>query len=173
VSTAGPFFNVYLVTELHGNAAVVGTGAAVFALTGLLGFYAFGRMADRRGNRRVLMITGLLLPFLPAAWALVSSPWDTLLINIPAGFLWAGYNLASFNLLLEMSPPEDREAGVAVYQTLVAFSAIAGPLLGGWLASMIGYVAMFTVTGAGRLAAMVIFVTLARPRGGNRGVPPG
>jgi MFS family permease len=173
VNTAGPFFNVYLVTELGGNAAVVGTGAAVGALTGLLGLSVFGRMADRRGNRRVLVVTGLLLPFLPAAWALVSSPWDTVLINVPSGFLWAGYNLASFNLLLSMSPPEDREAGVAVYQTLVAVSAVAGPLLGGMLASAIGYVPMFIVTGAGRLAAMILFMALARTRGEAIPGPPG
>jgi predicted MFS family arabinose efflux permease len=63
-----------------------------------------------------------------------------------------------------MCPPEDREAGVAIYQTLVAISTIGGPVLGGWLASRIGYVPMFTVTGAGRLASMILFVALARPR---------
>ncbi len=62
-----------------------------------------------------------------------------------------------------MSPPEDREAGVAVYQTLVAVSTIGGPLLGGWLAAAIGYVPMFAVTGAGRLVSMILFIALARP----------
>jgi MFS family permease len=164
VSTASPFFNVYLVTRLGGNAAVVGVGAAVSALTGLGGYYLFGRLADRRGNRLVLMITGFLLPILPGVWAFITNPWQVCFLNIPSGLIWAGYNLASFNLLLEMCPPEDREAGVAVYQTLVAITTIGGPVLGGWLASRIGYVPMFAVTGAGRLASMVLFVALARPR---------
>ncbi len=162
VNMAGPFFNVYLIQELGGNAAVVGTGAGVAALTGLAGYYAFGRMADRQGSRRVLVITGFLVPFLPMVWALMTSPWHVLLLNIPSGLLWAGYNLASYNLLLEMSPPEDREAGVAVYQTLVAVSAVGGPLLGAWLLGRIGYLPMFFLSGAGRLVAMALFLALVR-----------
>jgi MFS family permease len=67
VSMASPFFNVYLVTRLGGNAAVVGVGAAVSALTGLGGYYLFGKLADRRGNRLVLMVTGFILPILPGS----------------------------------------------------------------------------------------------------------
>ena len=164
VNTAAPYFNVYLVTKLGGNAAVVGVGAGITALAGLAGLLVFGRMADRKGSRSVLVLTGLVIPLMPALWALVRMPWHSWLINIPAGFFWAGYNLASFNLLLEMSPPGDREAGVAVYQTLVAASAIGGPLLGAWLAGLIGYVPMFTITGAGRLAATLLFIALVRPK---------
>ena len=113
------------------------------------------------------MITGLLLTVAPLLWRLASSPWQTVLISLPTGFLWTGYNLASFNILLEMSPPEDREAGVAVYQTFVAVSAVIGPLLGGWLVPRIGYGALFAVSAAGRLAATLLFVTLARPGGAS------
>ena len=164
VNTAAPYFSVYLVTQLGGNAQVVGIGAGISAMAGLAGLLVFGRMVDRSGSRKVLVLSGLVIPLMPVLWVFVRAPWHIYLTNIPAGFFWAGYNLASFNLLLEMSPPEDREAGVAVYQTLVALSAIVGPLLGGWLAALIGYVPMFAITGGGRLAATVLFITLARPK---------
>jgi MFS family permease len=164
LSAASPYFNVYLVTHLGGNAQVVGIGSGIAALTGLAGFALFGRMADRRGNRRVLILTGLMVPFMPTLWVFVRAPWHTYLTNIPSGFFWAGYNLASFNLLLEMSPQEDREAGVALYQTLVATSAVVGPLLGGWLIDRIGYVPMFVVSGAGRMAATLLFIVMARKK---------
>lgn len=162
--TAAPLYNVYLVTELGGSAAVVGTSSALMGLAGLLGLVVFGRTADRRGNRRVLAVAGLLLPLVPLLRAPVRTAWETVLISLPSGFLLAGYNLAGYNLLLEMSPPEDRKAGVAVYQTLVAISTVVAPLLGSWLAAQLGYIAMFAVTSAARLASLLIFIALARPR---------
>ena len=164
LNAAAPYFNVYLVTQLGGNAQVVGIGSGIAALTGLAGLLVFGRMADSRGNRKVLVLTGLVIPFMPTLWVFVRVPWHTFITNIPSGFFWAGYTLASFNLLLEMSPPEDREAGVALYQTVVAVSAVVGPLLGGWLAGLLGYVPLFVISGAGRLAATLLFIALIRPK---------
>jgi MFS family permease len=163
VNGAAPFFNVYLVTELGGGPTIVGIGSAIAALSGLAGLLLFGSMSDRKGSRFVLVLTGLAIPFIPCLWAFVRIPWQMWLINIPAGFFWAGYSLASFNLLLEMSPPEDREAGVAVYQTLVALSAVGGPLLASWTVGQVGYVAMFALSGGVRLAATMLFIAFARP----------
>jgi MFS family permease len=164
VYATGPFFNVYLVTRLGGDSRVVGIGAAVTALSGLAGLLVFGRLADRRGARAVVVLTGLAIPFMPVLWAFITAPWQTYLANAPSGFLWAGYNLASFNLLLEMSPPEDRESGVAVYQTLVAISAVIGPLLGGWAVSALGFIPLFCLSGALRLLATGLLILRVRPK---------
>jgi hypothetical protein len=53
---------------------------------------------------------------------------------------------------------------VAVYQTLVAVPTIVAPLVGNWLAGAVGYVPMFAISGAARLAATVLFIALARQR---------
>jgi MFS family permease len=164
VNMAGPFFNVFIVTELGGNVAVVGTTAGAFALAGLFGQLIFGRAADRRGNRRILILTGLGIPIIPCLWAVAQIPLHAYLLNIPGGILWAGYNLASFNILLEMSPAEDRESAFALYQTIVAVSAVIGPLLGGLLVSLVGFRVMFVLSGAGRLVGTILFLFFARPR---------
>jgi MFS family permease len=161
---AGPFFNVFIVTDLGGNAAAVGTTAGVFALTGLLGQVVFGRLTDRRGNRAMLIVTGLLIPILPCAWALARVPFHGYLVNFFSGFLWAGYNLASFNILLEMSPPEDRESSFGIYQTVVATGAVLGPLAGGYLVGLMGYRPVFVASGLTRLIATILFIVLVRPR---------
>ena len=100
---------------------------------------------------------------MPVLWIFFTAPWHLYLANIPSGFLWAGFNLASYNMLLEMSPPEDRESGVAVYQTLIAVSAVVGPLLGGWVVSTLGYLPLFGLSGAGRLAAIGLLILRVRP----------
>ncbi|MGD0727244.1 MAG: MFS transporter [Spirochaetia bacterium] len=164
LTMASPFFNVYLITALGGNAAAVGTAAGVFALAGLFGQAAFGRLTDRRGSRAILVLTGFLIPIFPLLWALARAPLHVYLINVGSGFLWAGYNLASFNILLEMSPAEDRESAVGLYQSAVAASAVLGPLLGGYLAGAVGFKVVFALSGVGRLAGTSLFLAMARQR---------
>lgn len=170
LTMATPFFNVYLVTALGGNAASVGTAAGVFALAGLFGQAAFGRLVDRRGSRAVLVLTGFLIPIFPLLWALATAPLHVYLINVGSGFLWAGYNLANFNILLEMSPPEDRESAIGIYQSVVAASAVVGPLVGGLLAGAVGYQAVFVLSGLGRLAGTGLFLAMVQRRIGARSV---
>jgi MFS family permease len=162
LTMCSPFINVYLVTDLGGNVAMVGLMNGVSALTALIGLALFGKLADARGSRPIFVVTGLLIPMFPVMWALARAPWVGYLINIPSGFLWAGYNLTSFNILLEMSPAEDRESAVALYQTAVAVSAVIGPLLGGYLAGFVGYRVTFALSGVGRLAGTVIFIAMVR-----------
>ena len=95
---AAPFFNVYLVSKLGANTTMVGLLASVTSVFALISQPWWGRVTDRRGNLWILGVTGLLIPFLPLAWAVVDAPWQVVFINIGAGILWTGYNLANFNL---------------------------------------------------------------------------
>ncbi len=171
LNVASPFFNVFLVTGLHGTSANVGIATGVSALTGLAGQALFGNLSDRRGNRAVLVLTGILIPILPLLWVFARVPYHVYLINTASGVLWAGYNLASFNMLLELSPPEEREAGVALYQSAVAASAVLGPLVGGLLIATAGYHAAFILSGVGRFAGSLLFIIMVRPRQRAQGAP--
>jgi MFS transporter, DHA1 family, multidrug resistance protein len=123
----------------------------------------FARMLDSRGALRVQLITGFIIPAAPVAWAFISAPWHVIFINTATGFLWAGFNLASFNQLLELTPDDQRARAVALYQTAVFSSAVAGPLLGGYLATVVGFQPVFVVSGVGRLVAMFLLVFARRP----------
>jgi MFS family permease len=83
------------------------------------------------------------------------------IINTFSGFLWAGYNLASFNLLLELTPDEQRPQAVALFQTAVFGSAVVGPILGGFLADAIGFRYIFGISSAGRLVGTTLFILFA------------
>jgi MFS family permease len=173
LQVAGPFFNVYLVSRLHASTSTVGLLAGIASLFGLVGQRLFGRLLDYNGSFWVQRITGLLIPVLPFSWIFVTSPWQVALINVASGLLWAGYNLSNFNLLLELSPDEQRLRAVALYQTVVFVSAVVGPLLGGYLADAVSFKLIFGLSGAGRFLGMLVFLWLAaRPalRGG-KGAP--
>lgn len=167
VFVAGPFFNVYLVKDLHATALWVGILSAAVSIGGLGGQLAWGRPVDVRGPKWTLVVSGAIIPLLPWAWLFVTQPWQVLFINLPGGALWAGYNVASLNLLLAISPEDRRPRYAAISQGLVFLSAFVGPLAGGAMSDAWGYKPLFFVSGAGRLLATVIlwrFVT-ERARG--------
>ncbi|MEZ4646090.1 MAG: MFS transporter [Chloroflexota bacterium] len=158
LQVAGPFFNVYLVNEMNASAAMIGLLAAVSSLTALLGQQVFGRLLDSKGTLWVQQVCGFLIPVLPIGWMFITAPWHVIFINTLGGFIWAGYSLSNFNLLLTFTPEEQRPRAVALYQTAVFGSAVIGPLLGGYLADAISYKLIFALSGIGRLSAMVLFM---------------
>ena len=159
---AAPFFNVYLVSELDATAAMIGVLAAIASFSALLGQRYFGHALDSKGSFWVMRLCGFSIPFAPIAWGFVTAPWHVVPINLMVGFLWAGYNLANFNLLLEMTPDTHRARAVAMYQTAVFSSAVAGPLLGGYLADALSFQFVFFFSGVGRMAGTLLFVWLAQ-----------
>jgi MFS family permease len=157
LQVAAPFFNVYLVEALGATTAVVGLVASVSSLTALAGQRFWGPWLDKKDAFWVQMVTGFLIPFLPFGWLFITSPWHVGVINLFGGFLWAGYNLANFNLLLVLTPDEQRSRAVALFQTAVFFSAVVGPILGGYLADAVSFNLIFVLSFAGRMVGAIIF----------------
>jgi MFS family permease len=162
LQVAAPFFNVYLVDAFDASTATIGVLIGVSSLSALFGQRVFGRLLDTRGSIWVQMACGLVIPVLPFAWMFITAPWQVGFINALGGFVWAGYNLATFNLLLILSPDVQRPRAVALYQTAVFSSAVIGPLLGGYLADAVSFQLIFGLSAIGRLLGMVIFFLFTR-----------
>lgn len=164
LNVPGPFFNVYLVQELDASATMVGLTAIASAVSGLVAQRKLGMLADRWGARKLQLITGLLIPSLPLLWMLVRQPWHAILVNLWGGALWAGYSLASFNLLLEVIPEGSRERYTALYQIVVMLSLSLGAAVGGFIVARWGYLWIFAISGVGRFLASLLFARLVRTR---------
>lgn len=162
LNIAGPFFNPYLVESLKANASVVGALSVATSLAALPGQRLFGSLVDRWGTRQVQLVTGLLIPLLPWGWALTRSPWHVVPINLAAGFVWAGYELANFNFLLVLTPEDRRPRYTALYQIVVMVALAGGAALGGIVAQRWGYTPVFVLSGMGRLCAALLFARFVR-----------
>ncbi len=160
VQITAPYFNVYLVRELGGNAASVGITASTSALAALFGQIFFGRLTDRKGFVWVYLASGFAITILPALWTFYTAIWHVAINNLFGGFLWAGFSLATFNLLLLLTPDAHRPRAAALYQTAVFTSAVIGPLIGGLLVDNVGYPAIFMGSSIGRFTAMTLFAIL-------------
>ncbi|MBP7962063.1 MAG: MFS transporter [Caldilineaceae bacterium] len=164
LQVAGPFYNVFLVTEFDASTTTIGLVSSVSSLTALFGQRYFGPIMDRKGAVWVALVSGLVIPVLPLAWMFITAPWQVGAINVLGGFVWAGYNLAGFALLLDLTPETERPRAVALYQTAVFASAVLGPILGGYVADTVSYQAIFGISAGGRLLGMLIFIFMvARP----------
>lgn len=160
VQISGPFFNVFLAEEIHASASVIALATAASMLASLPGQRVFGLLSDRKGSAWVQRLTGFWIPVVPALWGFIGQPWQAFPLQLFSGFMWAGYNLAAFNLLLELTPDALRPRLVAVYQALVGIGMAVGAALGGWIAQDFGYRPVFWVSGIGRLLAAAVFSML-------------
>ncbi|MGC9397947.1 MAG: MFS transporter [Anaerolineae bacterium] len=157
VNVASPFFLIFLVERVQVSAATLGVVSAVSTLAALPAQRLFGLWVDRKGTAWVQRLTGFLIPLVPALWSFIRHPWQAFSLQAFGGFVWAGYNLAAFNLLLEVTPEDLRPRFVAFRQSLVGVGMAAGAALGGWIAERWGYTPVFLISAAGRLFAATIF----------------
>jgi len=160
---AGPFFTVYLVKNLGANATMVSLTTIASSVSGMLAQLKLGELHDRWGPRKLTMISGLLIPIVPLAWAFIDSPWYVIPINLVSGSLWGAYGMGSFNYLLTIIPGDRRARFSAIFQVVVTASLAIGAALGSLtVSSPWGFTGVFIGSAIGRLAAALLFVRLGR-----------
>jgi MFS family permease len=158
-----PYFGVYEVEILGATARIIGWLSMASSFMRMVGQQVWGRATDRRGSAWAFSLCLLFIPILPFIWLPLTAPWQLIFVVVPSGFLWAGYEIANFNLLLELADKERQTEAIASYHTLLAMANILGPLVGGQLVQTFGYRWTFAVSGAGRMVAALLFVMLLRP----------
>lgn len=163
LSVAGPFFTVYQSEVLHSTPFVIGAQAIISSLAGLPALPLFGRLNDRWGSHKLAILTGFMIPLLPLSWTLVRSPWGPTPINIFGGVMWAGYGLASFNLLLSITDPSKRARYSALYAMSLMISTAVGSAVGGSIIQHVGYITIFLVSGCGRIIGNILLWKLVKP----------
>jgi MFS family permease len=163
INIAGPFFNVFMVDTLKFTAAMIGVISVANTIANLIIQRRVGAWADELGNRRVQLISMLLIPILPMLWGVwVRSYWQAILANVLGGFIWGAYNLVSFNTLLVYTPESQRARFSAFFQIVVTLSLAGGAALGSSLIPMIDFKGVALLSTAGRWLAGILFLLLVR-----------
>ena len=116
-----------------------------------------GYFSDKLGARKVQLFGMILIPLLPLAWAIATKAWQIGVINTFAGIVWAAFNLASFNLLLESMPSNQVPIYTAVYQVVVALSLALGALVGSAAIAHWGFAGVMIASAAVRWVATGLF----------------
>ncbi|MEZ5189900.1 MAG: hypothetical protein R2717_02740 [Schumannella sp.] len=72
--------------------------------------------------------------------------------------------IADPNMSMEYAPTRSTSVYLGTTSTLLAPFFIAGPLLAGWLAPIIGYTGVFVLAGVVAAAGLILTLTLTEPR---------
>lgn len=133
VNIATPFFAVYMLRDLHLSYIEFTIVTATNTVTQFLTMQHWGKLSDQFGNKKILNLCGYGVALSPILWLFGEQLWFLLLIQVYAGFVWAGFNLAVANFLFDAVTPPKRARCVA-YQAMVngAF-VLCGSLLGAYM----------------------------------------
>jgi MFS family permease len=107
------------------------TGASILAQ--FLTLAQWGRISDIFGNRRILSVTGLIIPFMPMLWTVSTNFWYLLSIQLLSGFAWAGFTLSATNFVYDLVSPHRRATYLAAHNVLASIGIFCGAMLGGYL----------------------------------------
>ena len=143
VSFLGTLTAVYFVQDMggHEGAWALVTASSLLAQTICQRYW--GPLADKFGPKNVMAVSGIAVCFVPVMWFLAPVSWLGLVINFVSGFMWGGYNLAAFNLLLELTPDDNRSMYIGAYNTFMGLATAVGPVLGGFTAELLGLRSIF------------------------------
>ena len=164
---AGPYFNPYLFRELKFTYLDFMLTQAAFVASKSLFLPVWGHYSDRYGSRKLLSLAGYLCPFLPMFWLFADRLAVVIVVQIVAGFVWAGMELCAFNFILDCTTPERRARCTAYYQVFVGVGSVLGPVPGPLLLKYSlffasPYLFVFLVSGALRLVVSPYFLPWIR-----------
>ena len=175
----GPFWVAHMIGYLKMSQATIAGYPLLFGAASLVSQPLWGRIADRAGQRPVLVVTMLPIVVLPLIW-LPAGPGALGWIWLDAavsGLVWPGFNLALFNLLLGTAPRSGRSAGFALHSIASGAAAFGAGLAGGliahelegrevalWGMRWINHHALFCLTSVLRAALVPLALRLADHR---------
>lgn len=157
VTLPQPLFPIYFVESLGGSEGMWGLVSAASLVMTVIGQRYWGPLADRFGNRNLMVASGIFAATIPVFWFLAFRPSHAIFVNAYGGFIWAGYNLAAFNLVLELTPDARRATYIAAYNGLVGLAQFAGPIAGGILADAASIETVLLAAAGLRLAGWLVF----------------
>ncbi|MEG4813462.1 MFS transporter [Microcoleus sp. K5-D4] len=172
VNVSAPFFNLYLLDNLSIDVSVVTLYNSLGAGANLLLLVFWGKLADRVGNRPIMIIVGILVALTPLLWLEAGTApifiwvWFPLL-HIIGGATWAAIDLCSGNLMMSVAPLRNQSIYFAIAAAVPGVTGAMGITLGGFIATLTnlgGLPGVFALSAVLRVAALLPLVFVGEQR---------
>lgn len=171
VNLSAPFFNIYLLKDLNLDVSLVTIYSSLSAGANLLLLMFWGKLADRLGNRPLLIAVGLLVAVTPVLWLGIGNRPIALWVWLPLLHLLAGTTLGAIdlctnNIQMEIAPIEHPSTYFAIASAISGVAGACGTTAGGFLAEIPGMSlgGLFAISTAVRLLALLPLLLLREPR---------
>ena len=163
--TVGPILPLFVLALLPPDSAVgvatmTGLVTGANAIASSLGAVALGRLSDRTGYRRVLLISALAAGLVYLLQAVVTTTTQLFVLQFMLGLALAG-TISTLAALLARLVPEGRQGAIYGLDASVVSAANAlGPLAGAAIAVPLGNRAAFVLAGGLLLISAVVVAWL-------------
>lgn len=125
-----PLFGLYTVKYLNADEVWLSAITIASSISSFIAYTKWAKLADKKGNGIMLSIATLGMAITPFLYAASRSLVALVLFNVIIGISVSGTVLILFNILLEVTPKENRTVYIALYNTLLNISAIFSPIIG-------------------------------------------
>lgn len=164
VNLAAPFFAVLMLRELNFSYMQYTVIILTASVTVFLTIRNWGMHADRVGYIKIIKSTSLLICFLPLLWIANRDPIFLIIVQVLAGFLWAGFNISATNFIFDAVPSHERTRSIAYFNVINGSFLFAGAFIGGLLVKKLPplfgskILALFLISSLLRIAVTFIMI---------------
>lgn len=159
---AQPLFSIYTIKILGATEGWLSLIAITNATASILAYTKWAKLADKIGNPMALTLAIVGMGITPLLYALASKIWMLVFFNIIIGISVSGTTLCMFNILLEITPSENRTVYLAVYNTIIAVIAGISPLFFAQLMNISGMTFALILAAIMRLSATFFFYNIKK-----------
>jgi len=169
---SAPFFNLYMMENLALDVSTVTLYTSLVAGANLVMLVVWGRLADRIGNRPLLLLVGILVALTPLFWLFVGSDsvsvWVWLpLIHLVCGGFAAAIDLCITNIQMSIASATRPSQYYAIAAAVAGTCGGLGSAAGGYIAGLdiiAGLTGLFALSAILRLLALLPLVFVQEPR---------
>jgi len=173
VSFSSPYFALYMLRDLRFSYLEFTAISCVATMFQFLTFRYWGGISDRFGNKKILNVCSWGIGVVPLCWLVSENIVYICLVQVYAGLVWAGFNLAAANFLFDACSPPKRARCVAYRGIVNSVFVLAGSMAGGLTVRMLppsfslgpfhfahALLFIFLVSGVLRLATACFFLRI-------------
>lgn len=165
VMVASPFFNVYMLQELHFSYTIFTIATVSYAVFYLLFLPLAGKFSDRYGNKKLTVIMNVFFTLTPIFYIFAKTPiWVILLPQLSAGIASAASVISFSNFTYDSVSPKHRGICVTYTNIFIGIGVLIGSIIGGLIVNyfhpsgMNPYIFVFLVAAVLRGSVALIFL---------------
>ena len=170
-----PFYILFAGTRIELTGTVLGVLTTVWMLTSSTANLGWGMLADRHGYKIVMLVTLACWIVSHVQLLFVDGFTGVVVFFVLMGMSSGGFNQSAQNMVLEFGRFEDIPIRLAASGSAVNLVGTVGPVLGGAVVALFGYIELFVLTILLQTIAFAIMLAFVpEPRrgvGGHRGKP--
>ncbi len=138
---ASPFFIVYMARDLGFSPTMYVTITLVGAVFHLIFLPFVGKISDRYGNRKLLILSNLCFVLSPLAWIVIHHPIGILLVpQLISGLANAAFAIGFTNFTYDSVSPQHRPLCISYTSIFIGAGTFIGSLAGGLLLDYLPHV---------------------------------